>query len=179
MHMKKHGLGMLVGGFMVAASTPAFATSLVEMTFEDIVAESSVVLVGEAAASRVEQTADGVVTVTTFNVEDAIVGDAGGAIDVVTPGGVYESRGLLLRESTADAPVFLLGGEAMLFLAPATGSAYGVVGFNQGAVKVVGAKGRKSVRLPGSAVEESVSTAAERIRAEKASPKGRGQNKTD
>lgn len=179
MPMKKHRVALLIGGFMAAAAAfPATATTLLEMSFEDLVAESAVVVLGEAADQRVEQTTSGVVTVTTFNVEDAIVGDAGATVEVVTPGGVYKPGAVLVREWTADTPLFLRGSEAMLFLAPQDG-AYGVVGYNQGAVRVFNTARGKSVRLPGAKGAETVGEAAGRVRAEKAHPSGRGGKKTD
>lgn len=180
MVMKKHRVALLVGGLAAfAAASPAFATTLIEMTFEDLVADAAVVVVGEAADQRVERSESGVQTVTTFNVEAGIVGETGATVEVVTPGGVYKPGAVLVREWTADTPIFLRGSEAMLFLTPQGEGAYGVVGFNQGAVGVFDTPRGKAVRLPGSKGAETVSEAASRIRAEKAHPSGRGGKKTD
>jgi hypothetical protein len=179
MLVKKHRLGLLIGGFMAAAATTASATTLIEMTFEELVADASVVVLGEAQSARVEQTDQGVVTVTTFNVEDPIVGGLSGTVDVVTPGGIYKPGSVWVRESVPHAPVFMIGAEALLFLSPAAQSTYQVVGFNQGAVDVAETRQGKTVRLPGAERSEPVAAAAARIRAEKVKPSGRGRKSTD
>lgn len=173
----KHRLAVLACGLVSAASAPALATTLIELSFEDLVAESATVVVGEATDTRVEQTANGVETITTFSVDETIVGGAAGSIEVAVPGGIYKPGDVWIREWSADAPVFPIGAEAMLFL-NADGA---IVGFNQGALRVVERASGKVVRLPGSAGPESVDAAAGRVRAEKARADGkaRGHDKVD
>lgn len=177
MTRRKLRVAALAAVLIAGVSAPALATTLVQLSFEELVAESSVVVVGEAAASRVEQTESGLVTVTTFNVEESILGEAG-VVEVSTPGGIYETNGILVQEAAAGTPVFLVGAEALLFLeGDATGPAQ-IVGFNQGAIGVFSTARGKSVRLPGADRAETIAEAGERIRNEKAAPKG-GRGKTD
>ncbi len=171
MVMKKHRVALLVGGLAaLAAASPAFATSLIQMTFEDLVADSAVVVVGEAADSRVEQTEAGVVTVTTFKVEEAMVGEPGAIVEVTTPGGVYTTNGVMVSETAAGTPIFLVGAEALLFLEEGAAGAKQIVGYNQGAVGVFNTPRGKSVRLPGAKGAETIAEAGARIRKEKSSP---------
>jgi len=168
---KKHRFAMLACGIMSTASAPALATTTIEMSFEDLVAEAGTVVVGEATAARVEQRDGGVVTVTTFRVDTLVVGDAVATVDVASPGGVVKPGKFRIQEVHPGAPVFPLGSEALLFLNYGPANAYGVVGFNQGAVTIFKTAAGKSVRLPGSGGPETLTAAAARIRKEKAAPR--------
>lgn len=168
---------VLAASAVVASAGAAVATTLVQMSFEELVQEADVVVVGEASASRVERTSDGVVTVTTFAVKDQVVGSASSSLDVVTPGGSFKPGKFRVQESTADTPLFPIGKEAILFLDPAGAGKYAVVGFSQGAIEVSGSGAAKSVRLPDSDKSESVPEATTRIREQKQS--GRRDRKDD
>lgn len=170
MPMKKHRVALLVGGF-IAAATSAGATTLLEMSFDAMVADADTIIVGEATDARVVQTAEGVYTITTFAVEDSLAGSAGAAVEVAVPGGIYKtagSGGVLVREATADAPMFAIGSEQLLFLDAGAAGALGVVGFSQGAINVVETARGKSVRLPGDSALVALEDAKARVRAAKA-----------
>jgi hypothetical protein len=158
---------------LAIAAAPATATTLLRLSFEDIVEQANVVAVGEAASSRVEQTEQGVVTVTTFEVTTPIVGEAPATFEIATPGGVVNRGAVAVREALPGAPTFLLGAEAMLFLS-GDAEAYSLVGFSQGAYAVFDTPRGKSVRLPDADKVETVEEAAARIRAVKAQGDGRG-----
>jgi hypothetical protein len=177
---RKHRLALLTCGLLSAASAPALATTLLRMSFEDMAVDSAVVVVAEAAGTRVEQTENGVYTVTTFNVEDSVAGDAGATVDVAVPGGVFTSpSGIMLRESYPDAPAFAIGSEQFLFLGAGSEGAYQVVGFSQGALNVVETAQGKAVRIPGENRLVGLEEAKSRARAAKANGQGRGLDKTD
>ncbi len=175
MLMKRLRLALLVGGGALCAVS-AHATSLKLLSFADLVDQSNVVVVGQVKASKTIATADGVVTVTTFEVEDAIVGGSSGEIDVVTPGGSFKPGKFRVSESTADTPAFLVGTESLLFLSPTPTieGDYQVVGFSQGAIRVTEASGEKRVRLPEADKDETLPQASSRIRAEKSRGLKRG-----
>ncbi len=174
MHQGRRRLALFASGLMaVAAAAPVTATSLIQMSFEDLVDEAAIVVVGEATASRVENSAGGVYTITTFEVSDAIVGGAA-TVDVATPGGASKPGKFRVSESNAGAPVFLLGGESLLFLSDGAANEYSVVGYTQGAFSVTETAGGKMVRVPGAGKAETIDEVKTRIRAAKAN----GRDKT-
>jgi hypothetical protein len=175
----KHGVSLLAAGVFAFAATGASATTMLQMTFEELVADSSVVLVGEAIDSRVvESPSEGRMTITSFKVNDAVVGSAGSVVQVATPGGVFRSGKFLLRESTADTPIFAMGSEHMLFLNPGPSKSLAIVGVNQGATAVFKGKKGRSVILPGGEGVETVAAAAKRVRAARASGETRIKRET-
>jgi hypothetical protein len=170
----KHRVSLLAAGLFAFAATSASATTMLQMSFEDLVADSALVVVGEAVSSRVvDSAADGLMTITTFRVSDAVVGSAGSTVDVVTPGGIFKSGKFLLRQSSADTPLFAIGSEQMLFLGDGPAEGMAVVGVNQGAAAVFKGKGGRSVILPGAEGAETVGDAMKRVRAAAAKSRGR------
>ncbi|HBK92327.1 MAG TPA: hypothetical protein DDZ68_11710 [Parvularcula sp.] len=169
MLLKKHRASLLAAGMFAVAATGASATTMLQMSFDDLVADSALVVVGEAIDSRVvESAADGLVTITTFRVSDAVLGSSGSVVQVATPGGIFRSGKFLLRESTADTPMFAIGSEHMLFLNSGPQNAFAVVGVNQGAAAVFEGKAGRSVVLPGGKGVETLGEASARVRAERA-----------
>lgn len=161
---KKHRVSLLAAGIFAAAATSASATTMLQLSFEDLVADSSLVVVGEAIDSRVvESPTEGRITITSFKVTDAVVGSAGSVVQVATPGGMFRSGKFLLRESTADTPLFAVGSEHMLFLNAGSSNAFAVVGVNQGAAAVFKGKEGRSVILPGGEGAEPVGEAMKRV----------------
>ena len=167
----------LLAGAVAIATSAATATSLVQMSFSELVAEAEVVVVAEARSARVDRTSDGVVTVTTFSVSDPVVGSPGATIEVTTPGGSFKPGKFRVSESTAETPIFPIGKEALLFLDETRADRFAVVGFSQGAIKVKESNSGKTVRLPDSDEDESLPSAKSRIRDEKRS--GRGERERD
>lgn len=178
MLMKRLRLALLVGGGALGAVT-ADATSLKRLSFSDMVDEANIVVVGQATSARTVVTAEGVVTITSFKVADSIVGGQSGQIDIVTPGGSFKPGKFRVSESTADTPFFAVGKDMLLFLDPAVGGDFQIVGFSQGAINVIQSAGEKMVRLPEADRDESLSSARTRIRAEKARGRKRGDVQSD
>jgi hypothetical protein len=176
---KKHRAGLFAAGVFAVAATGASATTMLQMSFEDLVADAALVVVGEAVDQRVvESAADGRVTITSFKVTNAVVGSAGSVVDVATPGGAFKSGKFLLRESTADTPFFALGSEHMLFLNAGPANAFAVVGVNQGAAAVFEGKQGRSVVLPGGEGPQSLGAAMARVRSEHESANQPGGRET-
>lgn len=162
----KHRVSLLAAGAFAVAATSASATTMLQLSFEELVADSALVVVGEAVSSRVVESAtDGLMTVTTFRVTDKVLGSADSTVDVVTPGGIFRSGKFLLRESTATTPVFAIGSEHMLFLDSGPQQGLGIVGVSQGAAPVFEGKGGPSVALPGGEGAETLRQATKRVRA--------------
>ncbi len=162
----KHYVGLVAAGVFAVAVTSASATTMLQLTFEELVADANVVVVGEAVSSRaVDSATDGLMTVTTFRVTEDVLGSAGSTVDVVTQGGIFRSGKFLLRESTANTPMFPIGSEHMLFLDSGPAQGLAVVGVSQGAAPVFKGKGGPSVALPGGEGAETVGQAMKRVRA--------------
>ncbi len=175
---RKHRVSLLAAGIF-AAATSASATTMLQLSFEDLVADSALVVVGEAIDSRVVESAtEGRMTITSFKVTDAVVGSAGSVVQVATPGGIFKSGKFLLRESTADTPLFALGSEHMLFLNAGPANAFAVVGVNQGAAAVFEGKEGRAVMLPGAEGAEKVGEAMKRVVKERAEADRRGARET-
>jgi hypothetical protein len=161
----KHRVGLLAAGAFAVAVTSASATTMLQLSFDDLVADSAMVVVGEAVSSRVVDSAtDGLMTVTTFRVTEDVLGSAGSSVDVVTPGGIFRSGKFLLRESSANTPLFPIGSEHMLFLDNGPKQGLAIVGVSQGAAPVFKGKGGPSVSLPGGEGPETVGEAMKRVR---------------
>lgn len=169
MLMRKHRVGLFAAGVCAVVATGASATTMLQMSFEDLVADASLVVVGEAIDARVvENATEGLTTITSFRVKDAIVGSPSSIVQVATPGGTFRSGKFLLRESTANTPLFPIGSEHMLFLNSGATGSLSVVGFNQGAAPVFKGKEGRSVILPGGEGAESLTSATKRVREERA-----------
>ncbi len=162
----KHRVSLLAAGAFAVTASSASATTMLQLSFEDLVADASVVVVGEAVSSRViDSPTDGLMTVTTFRVTDDVLGSADSTVDVVTQGGIFRSGKFLLRESTANTPLFPIGSEHMLFLDGGPSQGLAVVGVSQGAAAVFQGKRGPSVALPGGEGAETVGQAMKRVRA--------------
>lgn len=174
----KQRLSLLAVGAFAVAATSASATTMLQMSFEELVADAAVVVVGEAVSSRVvDSKADGLMTITTFRVTEEVLGSVESTVDVVTQGGIFRSGKFLLRESTANTPMFPIGSEHMLFLDNGPSQGLAVVGVSQGAAAVFKGKGGPSVALPGGEGAETVGQAMQRVRA--AAAKSRSRDTTE
>lgn len=150
------------------AASSASATTLIRMDLNALVDEADAVVVATAQSSRVERTANGVYTITTFNVSDAVVGQTPGSFEVMAEGGSYSSGKFKVGETVAGAPIFPIGSDQLLFLDEGAANEFTVVGFNQGAAAIFDAPRGKSVRLTGGKKDETLEEAKSRIRAAKA-----------
>ncbi|MEE2692687.1 MAG: hypothetical protein VX640_14220 [Pseudomonadota bacterium] len=147
MQLKKQGVAVLLGAAAFMSAAPGSATSLRKLSFEEMVADSAVIVQGVVDSSVSKQTEGGVFTTTKVYVSDAIVGNVGSVVEVVAPGGVFTSGKFKLAETYPGAPRFISGGEVVLFLEsmPAQ-KGYEVVGFSQGVMPVEETAQGKAVR---------------------------------
>ena len=92
----------------------AFAASYIVPTDRDMVRRSHAIVVATAANSYTRLTAaGGIETITTFHIEEVLMGPLVAAqIDAVEPGGVFENR----AQSIAGVPQFAPGARVLLFL---------------------------------------------------------------
>lgn len=149
MNFRSLRLGVLAGAALCAVSSPAFSTTLQEMSLDAIVDSSEAIVMGEAVSSRVVNTESGVYTLTDFQVSETLSGSAPSTVTVSVPGGSYETAsGFRVGEVIAGAPQLLPGRKAVLFLErdAATGEMC-VVGFSQGQMSV--ASGPNGIVLSG------------------------------
>lgn len=162
-----HRLALIAAGAFAALD--ASATSLVKLSFATIVDQSSAVVVGEAVASRTENTQNGLMTYTTLKVDHWVVGAGAETIEVAVPGGDFKPGKFRVSERTADAPVFLNGSQSLLFLETISTGDLCVVGFSQGVSAVVSTPEGQFVTLPDADSAQALESAIDVIRAERAS----------
>jgi hypothetical protein len=130
---------------LLLAAAPASATIMLEMDLPQIVGQSDAIFVGKAIRTRSQWGPDGkrIVTDTTFQVQQGILGVASGTTVVVRrPGGVVGDIGMRI----AGTPVFNKGDEVVVFTSTQKGHRY-VVGMQQGVYRIFRDKaGRRTVR---------------------------------
>lgn len=166
---------LLISAIAAAAfATSASATTMIEMSLEDLAADAAIVVVGDVVDTAFVKKDGGTYTEATINVSDAVVGSPASQITVSVPGGLSKHGKFQVYESSAGAPLFVRGGEALLFLSAVEAGQYEVVGFSQGAFAVSTSVEGKIVRLPdndGNA--ETLVSAKQRIRAARAANGGK------
>jgi len=147
------------------------ATTLQQITFEDMVAEANACVVAKAIDSTFETRDGQVVTVTTFKVLKTAFGTTSETITLVTAGGEKPLGRLKTSEVIAGAPKFFAQQEnLMLITSNSQNNEYQIVGFNQGLFPVVtDPNGLASVVLPPSVGgNTSIDNALEVISTERA-----------
>lgn len=163
--MKKFLITTLAGAVAIGAGLTASATSLVRLDLDAMVDQSATVVVGSAVSQRSEQTENGLYTMTTFSVSDAVVGNSGSTVTVATPGGIRVNGKFKFAETWPGAPQFARGQEVLMFLTADDGVGPQVVGFSQGVLQVMDTAEGKAVRMPGENGEVvSLAVAKNRIR---------------
>lgn len=158
MHFRKSGL---VGLAALAVSIGgASATTLQEMNLQQLVSASAIIVDGTVESSSTENTGQGIFTTTNVRVNDPVVGNPGGLVAVVTPGGHSKSGRFAIAEQSAGAPRFMKDQHVLLFLQANEGGTYSVVGFSQGAMDV-----RETASGPAVAARATGPTALEQLKA--------------
>jgi len=149
-HIKKLFVSALGGAAMIGAGLSASATSLIHLDLKGLIDQSAIVVVAEVTEQHSAETAQGLYTMTTFSVDDTVVGSNGATVTVAVPGGIFNKGKFKLAETWPGAPVFLNGQEMLLFLSDAASDGnYRVVGFSQGSLNVLDTIEGKMVELPG------------------------------
>jgi len=167
--MKKLIFAALTGAVAFCAALTASATLLIQMNLEDMAAVSSEAVVGTAIAQSQIENADGLFTVTTFQISDAIYGESGSTIDVYSRGGVRKMNGISVSEVWVGAPQFVEGQELVLLLQNNGGYAE-VVGVSQGVMPVVDTGSGKVVMMPGDRAGTPMAEARAKILSAKMNP---------
>jgi hypothetical protein len=128
----------------------ALATTMTEMNLEQMAAEAEVAIVGEVTATRTMQTDSGIATVTTFTVKSDAWETAGPTIEVVTPGGSFQSGRYQLGEGSPNGVLFTKNQVRLLLLKSDSESGkFVIVGVTQGNLQVVNTAQGDKVALPG------------------------------
>ena len=137
-------------GLTLLASTGATATTLTQLSAEDMVAQASDCVVANVISSTTEKRDGQVFTLTTFNVSKTAFGSAGQTITVETLGGRSNVGRLKTSTVVAGSPRFFIGQESVMLLSQnAQTDNYSIVGFNQGSFPVRRTvQGSTSVQLP-------------------------------
>lgn len=112
----------------------ARATTLVRLDLDDLTGESSAVVYGKIAASRVEWNSSRTLIYTVYTVEpmEYLKGRLGPVFELYEPGGTLDG----LQMSVAGVPAFSVGQEAILFVWTDPHGQHQVTGFEQGAFRV-------------------------------------------
>jgi hypothetical protein len=129
MKMRRIGIALLA---LVLAGTGARATSLEKMSVERMTAAAPVVARVRCLANTARWEKGEIWTFTTFEVEERWKGDAPERIEVKQIGG----RAGPVVSIVPGAPRFRPGEEAVLFLEPRPGGAFGVTGWSEGTFRI-------------------------------------------
>jgi hypothetical protein len=149
----------------------AFATTLTEMNLEQMAAQAEVAIVGEVTATRTVQTDNGIATVTTVAVKSDLWGADSATVEVVTPGGSFQSGRYRLGDNTPNTALLAKGRASVLLLK--TDSESGklvIVGFNQGNLQIVKTAQGEQVMLPGAEKLMPLNAAMAEIKRAKVAP---------
>ncbi len=147
MMMRRLVWAAVLAGVM-AAITPAHATTMVSMSIEQLTQASSDIVQARVVSQECGWNAarTQIVTITTLAVSESLRGKAASTVRVRQLGGTVGN----LTVSIPGDVVFRLQGEYVVFLEPAEGSSYHVVGMSQGLFPVYqdNASGEPRVVLP-------------------------------
>ena len=137
-------------GLTLLAGTSASATTLTQLSAEDMLAQASDCVVANVVSSTTEKRNGQVFTLTTFNVTKTAFGSAGQTIKVETLGGRSNVGRLKTSCVVAGSPRFFIGQESVMLLSHDTETDnYSIVGFNQGSFPVRRTlDGNSTVSLP-------------------------------
>lgn len=174
MKIRNFGITALAGAALLAGVAGAHATTVAKLSFDELVADSSLIFDGQVTATRSERTENGIMTYATVSVSDAVVGSAGSTLTVITPGGTAQIGRFKIGETYPGAPNLLVGERAIFFVEnSAEEGAFQVTGFSQGVMEVVTTSEGEAVVARGNGGQPtSVAEMKQRIKASKA--KGRG-----
>jgi hypothetical protein len=165
----KTSLALALAG--AVSFSAAFATTLTEMTLEQMTAEAEVAIVGKVTATRTVQTDNGIATVTTFTVESNAWGADGTTVDVVTPGGSFKSSRFQLGDGTPNTPFLAKDQRSVLLLSrDSVSGELTIVGFNQGNLQIVKTAQGNKVTLPGTDQLMPLDSAMAEIKRAKVAP---------
>jgi hypothetical protein len=131
----------LLGLLLVLVAPSAGATTLLELSEEELVEGADTIVVGRAVAQEVRWVDRTLYTFVTVEVAAALKGAPPQRVTVALPGGVDATRKrakFAVAMTYAGAPALAVGEEAVLFLtgADAAVRAPSVVGFSQGLFSV-------------------------------------------
>jgi hypothetical protein len=137
----RHAFKVAVLCLLVAAlAAPAlWATTAVERTEADLIAESAVILTGRCTDLRSEWIDRDLVTLATISVTEVLKGDPVSELTVVLPGGIDANRRFPIAMSFPAAPEIFRQETVLLFLVPEdrVAGGYAVSGFSQGKFTLV------------------------------------------
>lgn len=117
---------------------PAGATTVLELSTDELVDLADVVVDGHCTALETRTWKGLTVTAYTFEVDEELKGAATGELTVLVPGGVLPDHDPPLIVHVAGAPRLAVDDRALLFLTDAgDGAGHFVTGFSQGVYRVI------------------------------------------
>jgi hypothetical protein len=130
----RHRLLVLAAGIALFVPALAQATVVLPLDFKTLAGSAEVIAHGRVMALSPQWASDrhGIDTVVTLLVATYLKGDLGAQITFRVPGGTIGR----LRSVRVGAPVFRVGEEVVVFLAPGGPAVPRIVGFNQGVFRV-------------------------------------------
>ena len=132
---------------LLLMASPALATSLIPVSFDEMVAGSQAIVHGRVSAVGGEMSGDrrSISTLVTVDVADDLKGELGSQVTFRVPGG----RVGRYRRIIVGAPVFAEGDEVVVFLTARAPSIPYLFGLSQGVYRVArDAAGRRVVTQP-------------------------------
>jgi hypothetical protein len=123
---------------IVLAGAAAHATTAVEMTENDLIAQASDIVVGKCIAVQSQWIGRELVTLASIEVTESLKGSGSSLITVVIPGGVDANRPVPIIMSYPAAPAIHNQETVLLFLTPEdrVANGYAILGFSQGKFSV-------------------------------------------
>jgi hypothetical protein len=122
----------LLAGVLAALLTPCRATTLEQLSLDDMIAKSTAIVRGRVVSSQTSLHNSLIYTHFSIQVLERWKGPEGASVDVAVPGGVY--RGL--RQSFPGTPALSAGSEYVLFLWTGKSGVTQVIGLSQGALNL-------------------------------------------
>jgi hypothetical protein len=139
---------LLAGFALLLGNAPAFPTTVVPPTFEELVDRANTIFVGETVSRRSQrlENRDGplIVTLVTFNVVETLKGAPGLQMTLEFMGGTVDDVTLVV----SGMPQFNVGDKDVVFVGNATNAVSPLVGFAHGRFRISkdDRTGRESVR---------------------------------
>lgn len=131
---------------LLAVSTVVWATTAVERTEGEMIAEAAIIVTGNCTHVESRWLDRDLVTVATIEVTEALKGTPPTTISVVLPGGIDANRRIPIAMTYPAAPEIYLQENVLLFLTEEdrVADGYSIVGFSQGKFTVAeDSKGKK------------------------------------
>ena len=129
----------LAAVLLSALAFPATATTALQMSEQNLVADSDLIVVGQCDEVESLWVDGDLVTVATLDVTESLKGAVGARVDVVLPGGIDAGAPVPVAVTWPGAPSISPGETVLVFQVdfPTVPGGYAVAGFSQGKYSVI------------------------------------------